>query len=124
MSETLNFKEIKRQAKFEELKQKGYEIKKKAEETAVRTVNWALENPMQAIAALTALGTVTSKVAKIHSVNAEQRKHDRKFYDPRTGKWSEAKRNLSKGERLEIERRYLENRESYQRILFDMGILK
>ena len=124
MGETLNFKDIKKQARIEELKRKAIEIKEKAEQAAVRTVNWEIENPMQALAALTALGTVTGKVAKIHSVNAEQRKHDRKFYDPRTGKWSEAKRNLSKGERLEIERRYLENRESYQRILFDMGILK
>lgn len=124
MNESLNFKEIKKQAHIEELKRKAYEVKQKAEQTVAKTVNWALENPMQAIAALTALGTVTGKVAKIHSVNAEQRKHDRKFYDPRTGKWSEAKRNLSRGEKMEIERRYLENKESYQRILFDMGILK
>ena len=66
-------------------------------------------------------GTVdVAGVAKLHEDKVHR---ERDFYDPRVGKTTRASRKLKSYELNEIERRY--NRgESYQSILFDMGLWK
>ena len=114
--ETIKFEELKRKLKVEE-------AKRKAKETALKAAYWAADNKEVVIGAGTLLLGGARLGYKQHKQNREDRIRERRFYDPRKGRYSEARRNLSKKELTQIERRY-DNGESYRSILDDMGLLK
>lgn len=117
--EKVTFVDFKKEAFKRNVKEK-VETAKKA---IARTIIWAYDNPVQAVGAITGLGVIATKAAKIHSVNAEDRRRDTDFYDPRTGVHSIAKRPLKPKEKVEILERY-KSGESYAEILYRKGLLK
>lgn len=120
----VTMKEFKRDAFFKKLKDGAKKIGEKALEAAEKGVDYAIEHPGQAIAAVSAFGVAAGKVAKIQQVKAEDRRRKRDFYDPRTGRWCSAKKDLSPDQEMYIERRHRVNKETYREILYDMGLLK
>ena len=85
--------------------------------------NWCVEHPLLAISiagGLASCGDKTYKAVKIHNENVRRR---RTFYDPRKGRYTEARRDLRAYELDEIDARY-DSGESYTHILMDMGLLK
>lgn len=114
--EQINFEELKTKLKIEE-------AKRKAKETALKAAYWAADNKELVIGAGTLLLGGARLAYKQHAQNREDRIRERRFYDPRKGRYSEARRNLSKKELNQIEKRY-DNGESYRSILDDMGLLK
>ena len=113
--------------KKEAFKRKVRDGFKKAVDTVkkpvVKAINWSFEHPTEALGIATGAGIALTKVAKIHSVNAEDRRRTTDFYDPRTGAHSIAKRALRPKEKVEIIERYKAG-ESYDEILYDKGLLK
>lgn len=81
---------------------------------------WCAENPFLTMAIVGSLASFSSKTMKLHNENVRRR---RTFYDPRKGRYSEARRDLSAREIDELYARYDEG-ESYHHILYDMGLLK
>lgn len=114
--EQINFEELKTKLKIE---QKKRQIK----ENALKFAYWAADNKEIVIGVGTLILGGARLGYKQHKQNREDRIRERRFYDPRKGRYSEARRNLSKKELGEIERRY-DNGESYRSILDDMGLLK
>ena len=110
---------------LEELKTKiNLEQKKrKFKDGALKAAYWAADNKEIVIATGTLLLGGARLAYKQHNQNREDRIRERRFYDPRKGRYSEARRNLSKKELNQIERRY-DSGESYRSILDDMGLLK
>ena len=121
---TVSFEDFKKDAKKKELKDRLIQLKDKAIEQGERIVKGLIEHPERAIALMSAAGLLAGKVNKIHQTNAEDRRRKRDFYDPRTGRWCTARRDLTPKEEAEIERRYKLNKESYREILYSMHILK
>lgn len=119
----LDFESMKKELEKEELKRKVKAAKDKAIEEAKKGVEWVKDHPVEAVGALAAVATVTTKVSRYLSVKAEDRRRLVDFYDKRLGTHAIAKRPLTTKEALEVERRYL-NKESYKSILNSMGLLR
>lgn len=120
----VTMKEFKKQAFFKKVKDTASKVGQKVVEAGSKGVEYAIEHPGQTIAALSAFGVAAGKVAKIQETRAEDRRRACDYYDPRTGKWSSAKKRPTPQQSAEIERRYRMNKESYREILYDMGLLK
>ena len=116
MAETVNLKEFKIKSWIKEKVDKG----KKA---AKATIKWASENPTLALACLGALTATGNKAYRAARDHHDEVIHERRYYDPRRGKYSTARRNLRNWEKEEIDKRY-SNGESYQQILMSMDLLK
>ena len=114
--EQINWNELKQKLKIEEKK-------RKAKENALKFAYWAADNKEVVIGVGTLILGGARLGYKQHKQNREDRIRERRFDDPRKGRYSEARRNLSRKELGEIERRY-DNGESYRSILDDMGLLK
>ena len=121
--EKVTFVDFKKEAFKRKVKEKVETATKTVKKAVARTIIWAYDNPVQAVGAITGLGVIATKAAKIHSVNAEDRRRDTDFYDPRTGVHSIAKRPLKPKEKVEILERY-KSGESYAEILYRKGLLK
>lgn len=101
-------------------------VKEKTENAkmaAVKAVQFAKDNPMVTAAALSAAASGFRMIRKgVIEHNADVRKR-RRFYDPRTGRYSWSKCDLDRYESAEVDRRYRAG-ESYAEILHDMGLSK
>lgn len=119
---TVSFDEFKRQAKTEEIKRS---LKNGFDKYVVKPVTevgkWAVNNPMTALTLATFTAGVAKKGFSYQKVKAEDKRRECDFYDPRTGRHTVARRAPNRKQRLEIDRRYA-NRESYEKILSDMGL--
>lgn len=97
--------------------------KKKVVDAATKTVKWVKENPIAAATIAGAVASSASKGYRAYRLHEEKVARDRRFYDPRTGKYTTSRRNLKGWELDEIEERY-NNGESYNSILRDLGLRK
>ena len=88
-------------------------------------VHQIVNHPVESLTVLGGAAAVTKKLCKAYSVHTENVRRELEFWDPRTGRYTRAKRKLSPKERLEIDRRYRNDRnESYVSILSDMNLMK
>lgn len=85
--------------------------------------NWAKDHPVETLSIIGGVATGASKAYKFAKLHEDKVHRERDFYDPRVGKTTRASRKLKSYELNEIERRYSRG-ESYQSILFDMGLWK
>ena len=97
--------------------------KKKVMDAATKTVKWVKENPIAAATIAGAVASSASKGYRAYQIYEEKVARNRRFYDPRTGKYTTSRRNLRGWELDEIEERY-NNGESYNSILRDLGLRK
>lgn len=110
------FEKLKLKVKFELYKRKSLEV-------ARRYAEWIMNNK-EVVIPLATLGVAGMRtVGKIQRDAREDKLHERRFYDPRKGRYVESRRKLNTKEELELERRYNQG-ESYRSILYDMGLLK
>lgn len=97
--------------------------KEKAKAMAFKALDWCSKNPMAAAslggAAVAGLKTVR-KLANNHYEEVDRR---RRFYDPRTGRYTYIRRDLTPAEDAYVTRRF-KNGESYSEIFYDMGLIK
>ena len=121
--EKVTMVDFKREAFKRKVKETWNCAVKTVKKTGARIILWACDNPAQAIGAVTGIGVIATKAAKIHSVNAEDRRRDTDFYDPRTGVHSIARRPLRPSEKVDVINRY-KNGESYDEILYKKKLLK
>lgn len=112
-----------------------YEFKKEAAKRKVKAVvdgtkrkvdqavAWGMEHPAEAIAiAGMTIGGI-KKLSSVAQTAMEERRRDLEFYDTRRGKYSKIKRRLTPREKQIVDERY-SNKESYDKIFYDMGILR
>lgn len=107
---TVNFKDIKRKMRIEQIKRKIFST---------------IEDNMHII--VPAVGALTLKIIKDAYRDARESKEERnlqcKFYDRRTDSYSWSKRPLKQKEALELDERYARG-ERKKEILREMGLLK
>lgn len=109
--------------KMAKIKAKAKEAKDSVVDGVKAVGDWCAENPfltMAIVGGLASFSSKTYKTVKLHNENVRRR---RTFYDPRKGRYSEARRDLRGYELDEIDARY-DAGESYNHILMDMGLLK
>ena len=116
MSETVRWDKVKRKIW---LKQTWEKTKMKA----VQAGNWVIENPIAAVTILGTCATLVGKAGRIYTTHAEDVRRRRDFYDPRTGKHTNIKRDLKGWEAEEVDERY-NNGESYVKIFRSMNLMK
>lgn len=96
---------------------------KKGTQLLYEGAKWANENKELAMflaAVAVKLGKNGAKAYVAYSENVRKR---RRFYDPRTGKYSYIRRDLTSYEQNVVDLRYA-NGETYWMIFYDMGLLK
>ena len=124
---TIDWKTVNRKLKIERFKRKVKAAIKSFVDWVRRTVNaaveWFSENKEFALVTLPILAGLATKGYKLAMVHREDVIRTRRFYDPRKGRYSTARRNLTSAELREIDERYAAG-ESYRAILDDMGVLK
>ena len=105
-------------------------IKAKAKETKDRFVNgvkdlgtWCVEHPLALITVAGVAMSIGDKTYKMAKLRSEDVRRKRTFYDPRKGRYTQARRDLTAYELEELDARY-DRGESYNHILLDMGLLK
>lgn len=117
---------------MEETKKVGFfgKIKEGFKKAGEKTANgfkaagqWVSENPMTAMVIAGSIASASTKTYKTIKLHNEDVKRRRTFYDPRKGRYSEARRDLRPWELDEIDARY-DHGESYNHILMDMNLLK
>lgn len=87
------------------------------------TGQWIKDNPLTAMTIAGCAASASTKAYKSYRLHADEVKRRRTFYDPRRGRYSEAKRDLRPWELDEIDSRYSAG-ESYSHILMDMNLLR
>ena len=109
--------------KKESAKRKAKAVLSDAKKKADEAVRWGMDHPAEAIALAGLLVGGVKKASSAYQTHAEDRRRDIDFYDPRTGRHSKARRKLKPYEQVRVTERY--NRgESYDKILYEMGLLK
>jgi hypothetical protein len=120
MSNVVNFKEFKNQAKAETFKRK---VKSKV--TALG--KWYWDNKEYTIPATVAIaGFATKGLGKIGKELAAQREmnhRDLKSWDPRLGEWLDLKRKLTNSEKVMLDNRMAKGERKID-VLADLGVLK
>lgn len=83
------------------------------------------EKEIKQVAPYVAAALVIGAKKQARDKKAEQRKNERetRFYDPRTGVYSYARRPLTAEEQMYVERKYRKG-ESYTEILYDLNLLE
>jgi hypothetical protein len=95
----------------------------KIKETAKKIFKWANENRETAAAVVAIAISTVKSVSRMYVAHCDKIRRDRVFYDPRTGKYCETSRTLTRRERVRAEERH--NRgETYQMIFYDMNVLR
>lgn len=115
MGEKIDFKKLKAKVKFEEIKRKALT---KLHDGAV----WLSENKEWVIPLVTVAGGAAIKGTRAWNRHREDVIRNRRFYDPRRGRYTTARRNLTARELRIIDDRF-ERGESYRQILDDMGLI-
>ena len=123
---TIDWKTVNRKLKIERFRRKAKAAIKKFVNYLKRTVNgaarWFMDNKEFALVVIPVAAGIVTKVYKLVMTRREDLIRARRFYDPRRGRYSTARRTLSSGELREIDSRYAAG-ESYRSILDDMGLL-
>lgn len=117
--ETTNMHDFKKEAAKRKVKAVIDGAKKKVDQAVI----WGMEHPAEAIALAGLVVGGTKKVSSAIQTHEENKRRDTDYYDPRTGLHSWSKRKLKPKERMMIRERY-DRGESYDRILYDMGLLR
>lgn len=106
---------------FEELKRAVN--RKMRQQKLEDTWEWITDNWKYLVVLVPGILKISKRLSSNYKKAAEQSCKERRFYDPRKGRYSTACRKLTKREEQLIEDRY--NRgESYRAILDDLGLLK
>ena len=116
MGETVKWSKVKHKIWLEQKIARGKERMK-------AVGNWVLEHPMEALAIAGSTGVTVRKVSNMYCAHREDVRRRRDFWDPRTGRHSNIKRDLKPWESEEVDERY-QNGESYVKIFRDMKLLK
>ena len=118
----INWNELKRRVKFENMK-------RKVTDTAINIYDWAKDNKEEAIAlgsVVTAVGAGLAKQANRHDRNKklkkEQELKDLYVYDRSAGMYLKLRRPLTNFEKLELDRRH-HSGESVTHILMSLRVL-
>lgn len=95
----------------------------KVKETAKKIFKWCNENREMAAAAAAIAVSIVKDASKAYVAHRDKIRRERTFWDPRTGKYCETSRTLTRRERVRAEERH--NRgETYQMIFYDMNVLR
>lgn len=108
---------------MENLKRKTWEFKHDAEIKAHQLYNFAKENPQVVIAVTPIVAKVIKDGYRSAMRSKEQDDLDRRFWDPRMGRYARSKRKLTKSEASYVERQYKSGR-TYRDILEELGLLQ
>lgn len=112
MTEMIDFEELKREVD-RKMRQQKFED----------AWDWVTENWQYLAVIVPGIFGIGKKLLGDHKKTSEESLKERRFYDPRKGRYSTARRKLTKKEERLVEDRY--NRgESYRAILDDLGLLK
>ena len=114
MSDVVNMKPSRKEwldQKIEKAKQKGDEL-----------INWAIDNPKEALACASAIGAGIWKGHRILEDHKMDVKRKRTFYDRRRGYYVTAKRKPTAWERQIIDERYGAG-ETYTEVLRDLKLI-
>lgn len=120
---TIDWATVNRKLKIERIKRKIKAIIKKFVDGIKAAVKWIADNKEVAIIAFPAIAAVCGKATKVYMTRREDLIRERRFYDPRFGRYSTARRRLKPAELRQVDERYAAG-ESYRSILDDMGLLK
>ena len=102
------------------------QTKAKAIDCGKRAWTWCLNNPIPALTIAGGSVKLVKSGLRAYNNHLEDMRRDTDYYDTRTGDHCRSKVPKSKmtaDQRLEINRRFRDNNESYVQILSDMGLL-
>ena len=86
-------------------------------------VEFAYNNPAEAAGIVASAAVIAKKSLSAHRINAEDRRRRLDMYDPRKGEHVILRKPLTARQKIEVDKRYMEDRsESYVHIFDDMGI--
>lgn len=108
---------------MESIKKGAAKAAKDIKKAGGEVITWVKDHPIESATIATATCGTVSKGYKLYKAYDENKRRKRMFYDPRTHRWSEARRDLKWYENNAIDDRYASG-ESYHHILGDMGLLK
>lgn len=110
---------------FEKVKECASNAVSSVKKTAKSATDWVSENPVTSVAIALTLKSSTSKLYRAYKSHQNEVHRNRIFYDPRRGRYVEARRDLRSWELDEIEARYARDKnESYYHILRDMDLIR
>ena len=104
-------------------KKKAKDALNKAKDGCIQAANWVKDNPATVASIASGTAIVATKLTKHSQIRSEERRRERSFYDPRTGVYTYAKRDLSAREKKEIVNRH-QRGEAYSDILYDMHLTR
>ncbi len=107
----------------ENVKRKAWEVKHDAEIKVNEAINWGKQNPQVVITMIPVAAKVCKEAYKYVTKQKELNDLERRFWDPRMGRYARSKRRLSKQEANYAERQFKAGR-TYRDILDEMGLLE
>ena len=124
---TINWKTVNRKLKFERCRRKVKKLIKKfvswIKKTAKVVGRWISKNKEYLVMAGPLVAATVAKLSRMYMTHREDVIRERRFYDPRFGRYSTACRRLRPRELRVVDERYAAG-ESYRSILDDLGLLK
>lgn len=124
---TINWKTVNRKLKFERCWRKIKKLIKKLVSWIKKTVKavgrWISKNKEYLVMAGPLVAATVAKLSRMYMTHREDVIRERRFYDPRFGRYSTARRRLRPRELRVVDERYAAG-ESYRSILDDLGLLK